>query len=228
MSFSRCLFLALPLALPLVAQRSTLPLDGEWEIEDSVRAEEVPRQWNHKVPVPGMANLSRPAFPDVDRYLAYDNIYDQVAFGLLSRVGPFPKPGPQQERNWFWYRKEFRAPVRKQVAILKINKAQFSTAVWLNRKKVGEHLGCHTSAIFDVTSALDWTGENELLVRVGAHPGVVPEDVPCGTDYEKSKWTPGIYDSVSVSFSDNPVIEVEVDAGDLRQRFGVVQRQPGD
>jgi len=191
----------------LPAQRILVSLDGQWQIEDSVNPNEVPKTWSHTAPVPGMANLAKPAFKDVDQYLTFDNIYDQVAFGLLPRSGPFPQAGPRQERNWFWYRKSFRPPARKQVAILKINKAQFSTAVWLNGKKVGDHLGCYTAAIFDVTPAIDWAGENTLLVRVGAHPGVMPEDVPSGTDYEKTKWTPGIYDSVSLHLADNPVIE---------------------
>lgn len=198
---------ALLLVSPLLAQRTTLSLDGEWQIEDSIKPDDTPRQWAHMAPVPGMANLAQPAFKDVDQYLTYDNIYDQVAFGLLPRTGPFPKPGPRQDRNWFWYRKSFRAPARKQVAILRINKAQFSTAVWLNGRKIGDHLGCYTAAIFDVTAAMNWTGDNELIVRVGAHPGVMPEDVPSGTDYEKTKWTSGIYDSVSLLLSDNPVIE---------------------
>ena len=199
-------FLAI-ISVPLLAQRQTISLDGEWQIEDSVRPDDMPAKWAHTVPVPGMANLARPPFKDVDRYLTYDNIYDQITFGLLPRSGPWPKPGPRQERNWFWYRKEFRVPVRKEVAILRINKAQFSTAVWLNGRKVGDHLGCYTAATFEITPAINWSGDNELLVRIGAHPGVMPEDVPSGTDFEKTRWTPGLYDSVSVSLSDNPVIE---------------------
>jgi hypothetical protein len=117
-------------------------------------------------------------------------------------------PGiPRQERNYFWYRKTFRVPGRKESAILRINKAQFGTAVWLNGKKLGEHLGCFSAGYFNATAALDWEGENTLLVRVGAHPAVLPKGAPAGTDFEKMKWTPGIYDTVSLLLSDNPVIE---------------------
>jgi len=35
---------------------------------------------------------------------------------------------------------------------------------------------------------------------------VLPAGFPTGTDFEKFRWTPGIYDRVSVAFSDNPVI----------------------
>ena len=94
------------------------------------------------------------------------------------------------------------------MAILKINKAQFGTAVWLNGKPIGEHLGCFTAGYFDLDAApCDWQGENELVVRIGAHPAVLPATAPAGTDNEKLKWTPGIYDSVSLILADNPVIE---------------------
>jgi hypothetical protein len=79
--------------------------------------------------------------------------------------------------------------------------------VWLNGKKIGEHAGCFTAGYFDLTPALDWSGENRLVVRIGAHPGVLPENFPSGTDFEKVRWTPGIYDSVSVLLADNPVIQ---------------------
>jgi beta-galactosidase/beta-glucuronidase len=36
---------------------------------------------------------------------------------------------------------------------------------------------------------------------------LLPDSVSAGTDFEKNRWTPGIYDSVSLQLSDNPVIE---------------------
>ncbi len=39
------------------------------------------------------------------------------------------------------------------------------------------------------------------------YPGVLPESHPCGTDFEKNNWTPGIYDNVSLLAGDNPMIE---------------------
>ena len=49
----------------------------------------------------------------------------------------------------------FRAPAKREVAILKVNKAQFGTAVWLNGKEIGEHLGCFTAGYFNLTGAID-------------------------------------------------------------------------
>jgi beta-galactosidase len=189
-------------------ERVTLSLDGEWQIEDSVAAEAMPREWRHRVPVPGLANLAQPGFPDVDLFDSKEVIANRISKGKLPESAMIDSAGiPRQNRNYFWYSRRFPVGARRQVAILRINKAQFGTAVWLNGKKIGEHAGCFTAAYFEVTGALNWAGENHLVVRIGAHPGVLPPDYPAGTDFEKNKWTPGVYDSVSLLLSDNPVIE---------------------
>ncbi len=123
------------------------------------------------------------------------------ASALVSNAGV-----SRQERNWFWYPRRFDVPVVRSVATLRIDKAQFGAAVWVNGQKAGEHLPGFTAAIFDVSDKLR-QGSNEIVVRVGAHPGVLPPSVSGGTDFEKNRWTPGIYDSVSLALSDNPAIE---------------------
>jgi len=128
-----------------------------------------------------------------------------------------------QKRNYFWYRRSFRVPARKAVAMLRIGKAQFGTAVWVNGRKVGEHLGCFTAGYFNVTAAIRWNAENTVTVRVGAHPGVLPRAIPAGDDFEKNLWTPGIYDRVCLLLSDNPVIETIQVAPRIRSSEIVVQ-----
>jgi hypothetical protein len=192
--------------------RQTLSLNGEWEIDDSISPEHIPDVFHHRVPVPGLAHTATPTFPDVDQFQSRENIPSLIRFGEApeSTLGLLGKDGvgiSKQERNYFWYRKQFRITGRREVAILKVNKAQFGTAVWLNGKKIGEHLGCFTAAIFDVSEAIKWDGENQIVVRVGAHPGVLPKGALAGTDSEKRMWTPGIYDAVSLMLSDNPVIK---------------------
>jgi predicted signal transduction protein with EAL and GGDEF domain len=81
----------------------------------------------------------------------------------------------RQNRNYFWFRTQFRAPAQKAVALLRIGKAQFGTAVWLNGQKVGDDPACFSSLRFDVTRAVNWSGDNTLVVRIGAHPGVLPD-----------------------------------------------------
>ena len=194
---------------PAWSQRVTVPLDGLWQIEDSVSATEIPATFGHHVPVPGLANLASPAFEDVDRFVSHELAHHPITVpkDLPAAAADAPVGIPLQKRNYFWYRRTFEAPQKKQVAILRINKAQFGTAVWLNGKKIGEHDGCFSAGYFNLTAAMHWDGPNVLLVRIGAHPAVLPLNVPAGTDFEKLRWTPGIYDRVTLLLSDNPVVE---------------------
>lgn len=188
--------------------RLTISLDGTWQIADGLSPEQALAEFAHTVPVPGMANLAQPPFADVDRFDSREFLANQVRHKLLPESALTNAAGvPRQNRTYFWYARTFRAPARKQVAILKVNKAQFGTAVWLNGKKIGEHTGCFTAGYFDLSGAIDWQGENRLLVRIGAHPAALPPSIMTGIDQEKIRWTPGIYDSVSLLLSDNPVIE---------------------
>jgi len=190
------------------AERVTVPLGGTWQIADSVAAEPAPTRFPATVAVPGLVHNATPAFPDVDAFDSLELVANQIAQKRRPESARVPSPGvSRQKRNYFWYRRAFAAPVRKAVATLRVNKAQFGTAVWLNGRKVGEYAGCFSVGVFDLTPAMKWPGENVLLVRVGAHPGVLPATYPAGTDFEKLMWTPGIYDEVELQLADNPVIE---------------------
>lgn len=186
---------------------TTLSLDGQWQIADSVAADARPAQFAHRVAVPGLVNQAKPAFADVDKFESMEYIAALVRQKKLPESARIHTAGNSgQQRNYFWYRKTFKAPAARAVALLRINKAQFGTAAWLNGQLVGTNAACFSSSNFDLSSAIHWNAENELVIRIGAHPGVLPVSFPAGSDFEKTKWTPGIYDSVSVHFCDNPVI----------------------
>src|SRR5438094_3860697 len=190
------------------AQRTTMSLDGNWDIADSVSPTEIPTVFSHKAPVPGLAHSATPAFADVDLFDSQGVIANRIGRGELPASAMVKGAGvSHQNRNSFWYHTTFIPSGKRALAFVKINKAQFGTAVWLNGRKIGEHWGCFTASLFNITGAILWDGKNELLVRVGAHPGVLPETVSGGTDFEKNRWTPGIYDSVSFALSDSPAIE---------------------
>jgi hypothetical protein len=190
------------------AQRVTIPLDGSWLIGDSIDSNTPPTAFDHTVAVPGLVHSAKPAFPDVDIYQTQEFV------GTMIRDKVFPPSEAietmgrtPQTRMYFWYRRSFEAPAKKSRALLVVNKAQFGTAVWVNGQKVGEHMGCFTAGHFDITGAIHWSGKNEVLIRIGAHPGALPTTVIYGGDGEKEFWTPGIYDDVSVIVSDAPAIE---------------------
>jgi hypothetical protein len=200
--------LSLVLATPASAERVTLSLNGTWQIADSVTPEPAPTAFPATVAVPGLVHNATPPFADVDAFSSVELVNNKIAQKSLPESARVPAPGvSRQKRNYFWYRRTFTVPVVKSVATLRVNKAQFGTAVFLNGTKVGEYPGCFSAGLFDLTPAVRWQGENVLVVRVGAHPGVLPATYPAGTDFEKLKWTPGIYDEVSLLLADSPVVE---------------------
>ena len=168
--------------------RRTLSLDGVWQIAEG-KMDQPPAQFERTVPVPGLASLASPPFADP----------------------PGPKianrqtvPQKDSKRDAFWYRRTFRLdqPL-PAVALLKVHKAMFGTRVILNGQTVGDHAPCFTPGYFDVRPALK-SGENELLIRVGADRDAVGRAIPSGFDYEKERYIPGIFDSVQLILSGTP------------------------
>ncbi len=161
--------------------RQTIDLDGNWDIADSLSPAEIPSTYSHKGPVPGLAHSAVPAFNNVDLFDSRELILNRIGRHQMSAHTldhlATPAGNPHQNRNYFWYRTTFPAPARRARAELTINKAQFGAAVWLNGKKLGEHMPCFSAAIFDISGAIRWSDTNELVVRIGAHPGVLPADM---------------------------------------------------
>src|SRR5579864_5715910 len=99
----RCLFksfvIVVAVTFPLVLRagdRTTISLNGTWQIEDSKDAAAVPVAWKHKVPVPGLAHSAEPAFPQVDQFDSRLMIQNLVAQGKLRRA---PSPTTQACRG---------------------------------------------------------------------------------------------------------------------------------
>jgi len=163
------------------ASRRVINLDGTWEVAEG-GMDSVPDSFEHKVPVPGLIDMTEPAFAGVGK--------------------------KSEKRQAFWYRRTFRVNGSiPEVAILKIHKAKYGTKVFLNGQVVGEHLPCFTPALLDVRKQLKGFGkDNELIIRVGADRESLPQDMPTGWDFEKYLYIPGIYDSVELILVGSPYI----------------------
>jgi hypothetical protein len=163
--------------------RRTISLDGVWEIAEGTLAQ-VPASFDQRVPVPGLVDMAKPGF---------------VLVGSTNHL-----PG----REAFWYRRAFQVPGPvPEVARLKIHKAAYGSRVYLNGTLLGDHLPCFTPGYFDVREVLRGHGAaNELIVRVGAYRDSVPPHIPAGWDFEKTRYIPGLYDSVELILSGSPSI----------------------
>lgn len=189
------------------AAGTVLSLDGTWAVEESATANAMPTNFTHRAPVPGLTHQARPAFLDVNQYETHEYVETMKRWKVLSPTNRCDGLGQtRQKRDFFWYERTFRAPARQEHATIIVNKAQFGTTVWLNGRLLGDHAGCFTAGRFDATAAMNWNATNRLIIRIGAHPGAMPDWAFWGSDGEKGPWTPGIYDHVELRLADNPVI----------------------
>ncbi len=84
---------------------------------------------------------------------------DRVTISLDGVGQPVEAPG------YFYYRRTFAAPkVLPGFALLKIHKAKYGTAVWLNGKPLGEHWPSFTPSFWDLIRG-DYTLIAELTDR---------------------------------------------------------------
>jgi len=176
-------------------QHHAISLDGVWQVAEG-KMDQPPAAFDHTVPVPGLVSLATPPFADPPGPKVADR--RQV-------------PQKDPKRDAFWYRRVFRLdePL-PAVAVLKVRKAMFGTRVILNGQLLGDHLPSFTPGYFNARSALKVakaaveTGENELLIRVGADRDAVGPAFPSGFDFEKERYIPGIFDSVELILSGTP------------------------
>jgi beta-galactosidase len=181
--------------------RNVVSLDGTWQIAEG-NMTNIPAAFDRNVPVPGLVDMAQPPFVEAGPRGA-----DR---GSISQKDP--------RRDAFWYRRTFTVdgPI-PAVAKLKIGKAMFGTRVFLNGKLLGDHAPCFTPGYFDAKEALK-IGRNELIVRVGADRDAVSRAYPDGFDFEKERYIPGIFDSVTLTFSGTPNIQNVQVAPDLTNR----------
>jgi len=86
----------------------------------------------------------------------------------------------------------------------------------VNGKLAGENTRSFTPSVFDILPYLiENGGENDLLIAVGCRNNL-PDTVTNGWDFEKIKYTPGIYDNVKLIVSGYPYISNIQTAPDIK------------
>ncbi|MCQ6272749.1 hypothetical protein M8J71_20025 [Pseudarthrobacter sp. R1] len=216
------------------SNRLTISLDGIWEVEEGNSREEVPATFAHQVHVPGLLSAAEPPFADVGKFSSVEGQYNRQLLSFLTDGTSSPeideaaknsKAGgvSYQDREYFWYRRSFTAPSARDHATLSVLKAQFGSEIWVNGVKVGKREACFTAGSYDLSEVIRWGEQNELLVRVGAHPGVLPAGGPRTYDFEKEFWHPGIWDNVELHCFDGPSIRSVQVAPRLTPREVVIE-----
>ena len=161
---------------PALARRGA----GEWELARGWRMAEAPR-----VKDEGDA-VSRPGY-SVEGWLKA-TVPGTVLTTLVDR-GVYPDPDyglnnlaiPETlNKQDYWFRTEFTPPAsaKGRRFRLTLNGVNYSAAVWLNGRRLGEVRGAFARGVFDVTGVLVHGGANALAVRVSPppHPGIPHEE----------------------------------------------------
>lgn len=138
---------------------------------------EMPESFGYEIPVPGLVDLANPS---------------------LS----------WQKEEYFWYKKTFvlNSKQKKPHAFIKIEQSQFGSEVYLNGQGLGGYIGCYTSHEYSADKAINYNGENTLLVRVGAK-NTLSADSAVGHDWERVSYIPGIWGDVFLYLTDEVKIE---------------------
>jgi hypothetical protein len=211
----RLIRLLAAISLSLSAGRTVIPLNGTWQLAESIAMDQLPGAYPHTAPVPGLAHSATPPLVGIDAFDSREFIQTSIREKKLPESARVEHAGvPRQDRNFLWYKREFLAPLKSARLLLRVRKAQFSHAVYLNGNYAGDARACFSATWFDLTRYVLWGKTNEIVIRIGAHPAVLPDWSPAGTDFEKYKWTPGIYDDVDLVAlqSDTHIEHVQVAA----------------
>lgn len=181
-------------------ERDTIPLNGTWDLTVEPAGSGIPDTYDGTVPVPGLGDMAS---------------FSIDSFGLPFSI----------KRN-LWYRKQVSiGAVEDRIVTLKIHRAKFGHTLYVNGSEAGSSEHCFSASEYDITELLHEHTENEIVVRVGAYPDNLEEPVIWGSDFEKLKYQPGIYDDVELILSgterlDNVQVAPDPDSGMLR--VGVV------
>ena len=89
-----------------------------------------------------------------------------VPFPVESGLSGLGRPLKPNEKLWYHRRVQIPQAWQGQRVRLNFGAVDWRCQVWVNEKLVGEHQGGYDAFSFSITSALKWTGEEDILVCV--------------------------------------------------------------
>lgn len=171
--------------------RTTISLNGEWDFDQTELAFP-PRKYTRKIPVPGLVHLARPKISQYEKFFKKPDGVELVEqFNFLERdYTPM--------YNWYKRKVFIDEKFKDEQLFLTIKKSQYVTRVFVNGHEVGASMECYTPMDFNITSAVKYGSDNEILIQVGDQAWL-PSEVAGGTDKEKVHYLPGIWDDVFIT-----------------------------
>lgn len=173
--------------------RTTINLNGTWEFDQTTTAFP-PKKFTRKIQVPGLVHLAEPRIEDYDRFFKRADKVEFKEQHNLYNIDYTPR--------YSWYRKTVTIPkeLEGKEGVITIKKSQYVTQVYVNGIDMGTSMACYTPVEFNISKALKYGAENEILIKVGDRVWL-PSEAAGGTDKEKEHYLPGIWDDVLLSFT---------------------------
>jgi hypothetical protein len=154
-----------------------------------------------------------------------------VPFPAESALSGVMKPvGPD---NRLWYRRTFTVPEKwtadKKRILLHFGAVDWDATIWVNGKEVGNHKGGYDPFTFDITDALKYSGEQEIVLSVwdptdaGTQPHGKQVLKPGGIMYTAVTgiWQTVWLEPVGRTYIESIEMTPDVDAGVLRLRVNI-------
>ncbi|MGK7397424.1 MAG: glycoside hydrolase family 2 protein [Candidatus Cyclobacteriaceae bacterium M3_2C_046] len=186
--------LLMMMAVPFYGQHlESMSLNGTWQFDQTEKAFP-PVNFTRTIPVPGLIHLAKPKIDDYEKFFKRPDQVEAKTTHSLYDIDYTPQ--------YSWYRKMVEIPADKQgkEVVLTILKSQYVTQLYINGHDFGTYIECYTPIEANITSALKYGEENEILIRVGDRTWL-PSEAAGSTDKEKERYLPGIWDDVYLSFS---------------------------
>lgn len=173
--------------------RTTMNLNGTWEFDQTTTAFP-PKKFTRKIPVPGLVHLAEPRIEEYDKFFKRPDKVEFKEQHNLYNLDYTPR--------YSWYRKKVVIPkdLEGKEGVITIKKSQYVTQVYVNGIDMGTSMACYTPVEFNISKAIKFGAENEILIKVGDRVWL-PSEAAGGTDKEKEHYLPGIWDDVLLSFT---------------------------
>ena len=144
--------------------RTILNLKGDWKKQRFVADDNITLD---KRDTDGYLNLITEA-ANRHLYIYDDSGWDTKTLPAVENTMNTYPDVPEYYQDGVWYRKKFNVSASQTDTFVKLMfySVNYVADVWLNDVYLGYHEGGYTPFAFDVTSALNYNGENIIVVRV--------------------------------------------------------------
>ena len=128
-------------------RRTTIPLNGEWDFDQTERAFP-PQRFTRKIPVPGLVHLAKPRISQYEKFFKKPDAVEMVEQSNFLERDYTPM--------YNWYRRTIfiDEQLKGEELFLTIRKSQYVTRAFVNGHEVGSSMECYTPMDFKITEAV--------------------------------------------------------------------------